>query len=89
MNGREAELRTAAGSAISQPAIVTNVVATLKGTQPESTSSGVTWSAAITIDVAQPTDAKCDAPAQMMTHREPPPCLRWRALMAKYRFDAT
>src|SRR5260370_3299766 len=47
---------------VPQPTIVTNIVATLKGAQPESTARLYVVSGHYDSMCTSPTDAKCDAP---------------------------
>jgi hypothetical protein len=47
---------------VPQPTMLTNVVATLKGTQPESVNRVYVVSGHYDSMCSSPTDAKCDAP---------------------------
>jgi Zn-dependent M28 family amino/carboxypeptidase len=74
---------------IPQPTIVTNVVATLKGTQPESTSRVYVVSGHYDSMCSSPTDAKCDAPGANDDASGTAAVLEMARVMAKYKFDAT
>lgn len=74
---------------IPQPAIVTNVVATLKGTQSESTSRVYVVSGHYDSMCSSPTDAKCDAPGANDDASGTAAVLEMARVMARYRFDAT
>jgi Zn-dependent M28 family amino/carboxypeptidase len=74
---------------IAQPTIVTNVVATLKGTQAESTSRVYVVSGHYDSMCTSPTDAKCDAPGANDDASGTAAVLEMARVMAKYRFDAT
>ena len=74
---------------VPQPTMVTNVVATLKGTQPE--SSGRTYLVSGHYDsmCTSPTDATCDAPGANDDASGTAAVLEMARVMAKYKFDAT
>jgi hypothetical protein len=74
---------------VPQPTMVTNVVATLKGTQPE--SSGRTYIVSGHYDsmCTSPTDATCDAPGANDDASGTAAVLEMARVMAKYKFDAT
>src|SRR5687767_15056962 len=74
---------------IPQPTIVTNVVATLKGTQPESTGRVYVVSGHYDSMCSSPTDAKCDAPGANDDASGTAAVLEMARVMAKYKFDAT
>ncbi|HEY5884991.1 MAG TPA: M28 family metallopeptidase [Pyrinomonadaceae bacterium] len=74
---------------ISQPTIVTNVVATLKGTQSESASRVYVVSGHYDSMCSSPTDAKCDAPGANDDASGTAAVLEMARVMAKYKFDAT
>ncbi len=74
---------------IPQPTVVTNVVATLKGTQPESTGRVYVVSGHYDSMCSSPTDAKCDAPGANDDASGTAAVLEMARVMAKYRFDAT
>lgn len=74
---------------VPQPTIVTNVVATLKGTQPESTSRVYVVSGHYDSMCSSPTDAKCDAPGANDDASGTAAVLEMARVMAKYKFDAT
>jgi hypothetical protein len=74
---------------IPQPTIVTNVVATLKGTQPGSTSRVYVVSGHYDSMCTSPIDAKCDAPGANDDASGTAAVLEMARVMAKYKFDAT
>lgn len=74
---------------IPQPTIVTNVVATLKGTQPESTNRVYVVSGHYDSMCSSPTDAKCDAPGANDDASGTAAVLEMARVMAKYKFEAT
>lgn len=74
---------------IPQPTIVTNVVATLRGTQPESTDRVYVVSGHYDSMCSSPTDAKCDAPGANDDASGTAAVLEMARVMAKYKFDAT
>ena len=74
---------------IPQPTVVTNVVATLKGTQSESTSRVYVVSGHYDSMCSSPLDAKCDAPGANDDASGTAAVLEMARVMAKYKFDAT
>ena len=74
---------------IPQPTIITNVVATLKGMQPESTDRIYVVSGHYDSMCNSPTDAKCDAPGANDDASGTAAVLEMARVMAKYEFDAT
>jgi Peptidase family M28 len=74
---------------IPQPTIITNVVATLKGSQPESTNRIYVVSGHYDSMCSSPTDAKCDAPGANDDASGTAAVLELARVMAKYEFDAT
>jgi hypothetical protein len=74
---------------VPQPTIVTNVVATLKGTQPESTERIYVVSGHYDSMCNTPVDAKCDAPGANDDASGTAAVLEMARVMAKYQFDAT
>ena len=74
---------------IPQPTILTNVVATLKGTQAESTDRLYVVSGHYDSMCNSPTDAKCDAPGANDDASGTAAVLEMARVMAKYQFDAT
>jgi Zn-dependent M28 family amino/carboxypeptidase len=74
---------------VPEPTIVTNVVATLKGTQSESTSRVYVVSGHYDSMCSSPTDAKCDAPGANDDASGTAAVLEMARVMAKYKFDAT
>lgn len=74
---------------IPQPTVLTNVVATLKGTQPESTDRVYVVSGHYDSMCNSPTDAKCDAPGANDDASGTAAVLEMARVMAKYQFDAT
>jgi len=74
---------------VPQPAILTNIVATLKGTQPESTDRIYVVSGHYDSMCSSPTDAKCDAPGANDDGSGTAAVLEMARVMAKYQFDAT
>lgn len=74
---------------IPEPTIITNVVATLKGTQPESTDRIYVVSGHYDSMCNSPTDAKCDAPGANDDASGTAAVLEMARVMAKYEFDAT
>lgn len=74
---------------VPQPTIVTNVVATLKGTQSESTDRVYVVSGHYDSMCSSPTDAKCDAPGANDDASGTAAVLEMARVMAKYKFDAT
>jgi Zn-dependent M28 family amino/carboxypeptidase len=74
---------------IPQPTTLTNVVATLKGTQPESVQRVYVVSGHYDSMCSSPTDAKCDAPGANDDASGTAAVLEMARVMAKYKFDAT
>ncbi|HSB28630.1 MAG TPA: M20/M25/M40 family metallo-hydrolase, partial [Pyrinomonadaceae bacterium] len=74
---------------IPQPTVLTNIVATLKGTQPESTDRIYVVSGHYDSMCNSPTDAKCDAPGANDDASGTAAVLEMARVMAKYQFDAT
>ena len=74
---------------IPQPTVVTNVVATLKGTQSESTGRVYVVSGHYDSMCSSPIDAKCDAPGANDDASGTAAVLEMARVMAKYKFDAT
>jgi hypothetical protein len=74
---------------VPQPTIVTNIVATLKGTQPESVERIYVVSGHYDSMCTSPTDAKCDAPGANDDASGTAAVLEMARVMAKYKFDAT
>ncbi len=74
---------------VPQPTIITNVVATLKGTQPQSSDRIYVVSGHYDSMCNSPTDAKCDAPGANDDASGTAAVLEMARVMAKYEFDAT
>src|SRR5687767_6955936 len=74
---------------VPQPTLITNVVATLKGTQPESTDRIYVVSGHYDSMCSSPTDAKCDAPGANDDASGTAAVLEMARAMAKHQFDAT
>lgn len=74
---------------IPQPTVITNVLATLKGTQPESTERVYVVSGHYDSMCNSPTDAKCDAPGANDDASGTAAVLEMARVMAKYEFEAT
>jgi hypothetical protein len=74
---------------VPQPTIITNVVAMLKGTQPESTERIYVVSGHYDSMCSTPVDAKCDAPGANDDASGTAAVLEMARVMAKYQFDAT
>jgi acetylornithine deacetylase/succinyl-diaminopimelate desuccinylase-like protein len=74
---------------VPQPTIITNVVATLKGSQPEATDRIYVVSGHYDSMCNSPTDAKCDAPGANDDASGTAAVLEMARVMAKYEFDAT
>src|SRR5215208_7813454 len=68
---------------------ITNVVATLKGSQPEATDRIYVVSGHYDSMCNSPTDAKCDAPGANDDASGTAAVLEMARVMAKYEFDAT
>ena len=71
------------------PTMLTNIVATLKGTQPESEGRTYVVSGHYDSMCTSPTDAKCDAPGANDDASGTAAVLEMARVMAKYKFDAT
>jgi Peptidase family M28 len=74
---------------IPQATLITNVVATLKGSQPESTDRMYVVSGHYDSMCNSPTDAKCDAPGANDDASGTAAVLEMARVMAKYEFEAT
>jgi hypothetical protein len=74
---------------IPQPTMLTNVVATLKGNQPESASRVYVVSGHYDSMCGSTTDAKCDAPGANDDASGTAAVLEMARVMARYSFDAT
>ncbi|HEU4796689.1 MAG TPA: M20/M25/M40 family metallo-hydrolase, partial [Pyrinomonadaceae bacterium] len=74
---------------IPQPTVITNIVATLKGSQPESTDRLYVVSGHYDSMCNSPTDAKCDAPGANDDASGTAAVLEMARVMAKFEFDAT
>ena len=74
---------------IPQPTVLTNVVATLKGSQPEATERVYVVSGHYDSMCNSPTDAKCDAPGANDDASGTAAVLEMARVMAKYEFEAT
>ncbi len=74
---------------IPQPTLITNVVATLKGSQPESTDRLYVVSGHYDSMCNSPTDAKCDAPGANDDASGTAAVLEMARVMAKHQFEAT
>jgi hypothetical protein len=74
---------------VPQPTILTNVVATLKGSQPEATDRIYVVSGHYDSMCNSPTDAKCDAPGANDDASGTAAVLEMARVMAKFEFDAT
>jgi len=74
---------------VPQPTMLTNVVATLKGNQPESVNRVYVVSGHYDSMCNNPTDAKCDAPGANDDASGTAAVLEMARVMAKYKFDAT
>src|SRR6476659_7642104 len=74
---------------VPQPTILTNIVATLRGTQPESADRVYVVSGHYDSMCTSPTDAKCDAPGANDDASGTAAVLEMARVMAKYQFDAT
>jgi acetylornithine deacetylase/succinyl-diaminopimelate desuccinylase-like protein len=79
----------AKGPRVPQPTMLTNVVATLKGTQPESSNRVYVVSGHYDSMCNSATDAKCDAPGANDDASGTAAVLEMARVMAKYKFDAT
>jgi hypothetical protein len=74
---------------IPQPTIITNVVATLRGTQPQSEGRTYVVSGHYDSMCTSSTDAKCDAPGANDDASGTAAVLEMARVMAKYEFEAT
>ncbi|HBB89561.1 MAG TPA: aminopeptidase [Blastocatellia bacterium] len=74
---------------VPEPTTLTNVVATLKGTQPEAEARTYVVSGHYDSMCTSPTDAKCDAPGANDDASGSAAVLELARVMAKYKFDAT
>ena len=74
---------------VPQPTIITNVVATLKGSQPEATDRIYVVSGHYDSMCNSPMDAKCDAPGANDDASGTAAVLEMARVMAKFEFDAT
>ena len=74
---------------VPEPTMLTNIVATLKGTQPESVQRTYIVSGHYDSMCTSPTDATCDAPGANDDASGTAAVLEMARVMAKYKFDAT
>jgi hypothetical protein len=74
---------------IPTPTMITNIVATLKGTQPESVARTYIVSGHYDSMCTSPTDAVCDAPGANDDASGTAAVLEMARVMAKYKFEAT
>jgi Zn-dependent M28 family amino/carboxypeptidase len=74
---------------VPQPTMLTNIVATLKGTQPESVNRVYVVSGHYDSMCTSPTDAKCDAPGANDDASGTAAVLEMARVMAQFSFDAT
>jgi len=74
---------------VPQPTMLTNIVATLKGTQPESVNRVYVVSGHYDSMCGSAIDAKCDAPGANDDASGTAAVLEMARVMAKYKFDAT
>src|SRR3954447_19299265 len=74
---------------VPEPTILTNVVATLKGSQPEAADRIYVVSGHYDSMCNSPTDAKCDAPGANDDASGTAAVLEMARVMAEYEFDAT
>ncbi|MEP6568896.1 MAG: M28 family metallopeptidase [Acidobacteriota bacterium] len=74
---------------VPEPTMITNVVATLKGKQPESVGRTYIVSGHYDSMCTSPTDATCDAPGANDDASGTAAVLEMARVMAKYDFDAT
>lgn len=74
---------------VPQPTILTNIVATLRGTQPESEQRMYVVSGHYDSMCSSPTDAKCDAPGANDDASGTAAVLEMARVMATHKFDAT
>src|SRR6266536_26527 len=74
---------------VPQPTMLTNIIATLKGTQAESINRVYVVSGHYDSMCTSPTDAKCDAPGANDDASGTAAVLELARVMSKYNFDAT
>ena len=74
---------------IAQPTVITNVVATLRGTQPASEKRLYVVSGHYDSMCTSPTDAECDAPGANDDASGTAAVLEMARVMARYEFDST
>jgi hypothetical protein len=74
---------------VPQPTIITNVVATLKGSQPQAADRIYVVSGHYDSMCGSPTEAKCDAPGANDDASGTAAVLEMARVMAKFEFDAT
>jgi len=74
---------------VPQPTMLTNIVATLKGSQPQATDRIYVVSGHYDSMCSSPTDAKCDAPGANDDASGTAAVLEMARVMAKFEFDAT
>jgi len=74
---------------VPEPTTLTNIVATLRGTQPEAEARTYVVSGHYDSMCTSPTDAKCDAPGANDDASGTAAVLEMARVMAKYQFDAT
>lgn len=74
---------------VPEPTTLTNIVATLKGNQPEAEARTYVVSGHYDSMCTSPTDAKCDAPGANDDASGTAAVLELARVMAKYKFDAT
>jgi len=74
---------------VPQPTMLTNIIATLKGTQAESVNRVYVVSGHYDSMCTSPTDAKCDAPGANDDASGTAAVLELARVMSKYKFDAT
>ena len=74
---------------VPEPTTLTNIVATLRGTQPESAARTYVVSGHYDSMCSSPTDAKCDAPGANDDASGTAAVLEMARVMARYQFDAT
>jgi len=74
---------------IARPTVVTNVVATLRGTQPASENRMYVVSGHYDSMCTSPTDSECDAPGANDDASGTAAVLEMARVMSKYKFDAT
>lgn len=74
---------------VAVPTMITNIVATLKGTQPESGGRTYVVSGHYDSMCTRPVDAKCDAPGANDDASGTAAVLEMARVMAKHKFDAT